>query len=243
MHSCLGFIAFQHTHKLFRESPYSASLWPSCHCQHVASLIHRRDTMRHVITLLICWSCSPLIKTKHCIRLHHSKFEIKQQKMASGSLIAPWNDSGDTEHEKMRSFYDPIDLFSPQKERVERSIGDLTDFMTNNLRLWYESEMIFGYSLDGPIIQVSNDVINNIFLYCRETIPSVELQDLHDCILDGTNPIVRNILVHDVFLDKLKHSQHLDVISDDGAEEIYKFFSLSSTDQWMTQKLSSISTS
>ena len=169
-------------------------------------------------------SCSPLIKPKHRIRLQHTKFEIKQQKMARGSLIAPWINSGDAEHEKMRSFYDPIDLFSRQKERVERSIGDLTDNMANNLRFWYEGEMIFGYSLEGPDNQVSNDVINNIFPYCRETISSDELQDLHDCILDGTKPIVRNILVHDIFLDNLKRSQHLDVISDDGAEEIYKHF-------------------
>ncbi len=169
-------------------------------------------------------TCSPLVKPKHRIRLKHTKFEIKQQRMKRGSIIAPWIDSGDAEHEKTRSFYDPVDLFSRQKDRVERSLGELTAYMANNLRFWYEGEMIFGYSSDGPNNQVSNDVINNIFPTLRDTISSDDIHDLHEFILDTTKPIVSNILVHDVFLDNLKRAQHLDVISDDGAEEIYKHF-------------------
>ena len=157
-------------------------------------------------------SCSPLIGPKRRIKLVRTKYWIHQQLMAKGCLKKGWgpliNNPG---REIAVSTYNPLDLFSLEKNRIQHALHCLLEHPQNNLRVWYDEKIVIGQGAQELSNSQANSILRGAFPLTSGTCSGAN--DLQDAIVEA----VSEILMKEPLLSRLHNAQKFDFIDTDGA--------------------------
>ena len=158
-------------------------------------------------------SCSPLIDPKRRIKFVQTKYWIHQRLMAKGHLKKGWGSlrRDDGEREAVVSSYNPLDLFSSDKNRIQRALRCLLEHPQNNMRVWHDGKIVIGHEVPNTSSSRPNSILRDIFPQMAGII------DLQGAIVHT----VSEILVKEPLLSRLYAGQTLDFIDTDGATLIW----------------------
>lgn len=158
-------------------------------------------------------SCSPLIDPKRRIKFVQTKYWIHQRLMARGHLKKGWGSlrRDDDEREAVISSYNPLDLFSSERNRIQHALRCLLEHPQNNMRVWHVGKIVIGHEVPNMNISRSNSILRDVFPQMADNF------DLEDAIVDT----VSEILVKEPLLSRLHVGQTLDFIDTDGATLIW----------------------
>jgi hypothetical protein len=147
---------------------------------------------------------SPLVDPKRIVKYHQSRFAIHQQLYQQGLIEKGWA-IGKVD----KSLYDPLDLFSGQRERISKALDALVACPQNNLKVWRGDELLLGFS---------NNV--NVPVSWGKVYGELQIPDRDDSSVP--NEILTEILSEEPLLGKLLDLQMLDILDADGAILIYR---------------------
>ena len=158
-------------------------------------------------------SCSPLIDPKRRIKFVQTKYWIHQRLMARGQLKKGWGSlrRDDNERVAVVSSYNPLDLFSSEKNRIQHALRCLLEHPQNNMRVWHDGKIVIGHEVSNTNSSGPNSILKDIFPQMAGII------DLQDAIVDT----VSEILMKEPLLSRLYAGQTLDFIDTDGATLIW----------------------
>jgi Inositol-pentakisphosphate 2-kinase len=146
---------------------------------------------------------SPLVDPKHRVKYEQSRFKSLQCLQQEGRWIKGWA-KGEEVNVRI-SNYEPLDLFSGEKTRIEKAVTELWRAPQNNLRVWCKSR--------GTLV-----------LSDRRCCDNAERRHLAD-----ENELLLNLLVEVLFsadaqdlLQRLLKWQKLDILDVDGAVLVYE---------------------
>ena len=153
-------------------------------------------------------SCSPLIDPKRRIKFWRTKYWIHQRLMAKGSLKKGWGSlKNDGETEAVVSSYNPLDLFSSEKNRIQHALRCLLEHPQNNMRVWHDGNIVIGHDASTLNSSRSSSIVESVFPQMTGNF------DLQDAIVET----VSEILVKEPLLSQILTGQTLDIIDTDGA--------------------------
>ncbi|KAG7346622.1 inositol-pentakisphosphate 2-kinase [Nitzschia inconspicua] len=144
---------------------------------------------------------SPLVEPKHRVKYRQSRFRSLQQLHQQGHWTKGWA-KGDKQVNYTMSLYDPLDLFSGQKSRIEKAVTNMYSVPQNNLGIWCNDERMRFPQQDLSSRGNSSDDRNlMIQALLVEILCSTDAQDL---------------------LRQVQQWQRLDVLDVDGAVLVYQ---------------------
>ena len=151
---------------------------------------------------------SVLVHPKRRFKYHLSRFQILQNLNYNGILEKGWNKG--TRLEQM-SQYDPLDLFSGEKQRISRAVLALFQCPQNNIKVFSSMNLVFGHNimdLDG--FRRGFEMMGAIYSNTDETVTELQKQ-------------LVTILHDSSFLNRLGSFQKkFDILDVDGAILIYE---------------------
>ena len=160
-------------------------------------------------------SCSPLVDPRRRIKLAQTKYWIHQQLMAKGRLKKGWGSlRKDDKNESVASSYNPLDLFSLEKIRIQHALRCLLEHPQNNLRVWYDGKILIGHDTEELGDSQVMSILQRVFPHMTAS-GTIGLQD---AIVET----VSEILAKEPLLSRLHIGQTLDFIDTDGAILIWK---------------------
>ena len=160
-------------------------------------------------------SCSPLVDPRRRIKLAQTKYWIHQQLMAKGRLKKGWGSlKKDDKNESVASSYNPLDLFSLEKIRIQHALRCLLEHPQNNLRVWYDGKILIGHDTEELGDSQVMSILQRVFPHTTAS-GTIGLQD---AIVET----VSEILMKEPLLSRLHIGQTLDFIDTDGAILIWK---------------------
>ena len=164
---------------------------------------------------------SPLVNPLNRAKYNLTRFEILQSLQYQGFVNKGWNHKLKLE---TKSQYNPIDLFSDDRERIKRALMELFSCPQNNLKVTYRndddkvSSILYGHNtIKSSKDMYHHEALGNLF--------HIDVGDSNDDIHAILSYYLQNItafiLEKEDFLSKLKDLQKLDWIDEDGAILIY----------------------
>jgi len=181
---------------------------------------------------------SPLVNPLNRIKFFHNRFVLLQHLYAnkgpSSGVAKPWlahvSDAPTREPEAtafVQSSYDPCDLFSGDIVRIRQALQSLIACPQNNLKVWYETKLLIGYSSetsshmvpDWETIRLTLGDISTTML--ARVSNDVGVQDKGTTTKSALINVVSTIFEQEPVLSNLLQLQQLDVVDADGAILLY----------------------
>lgn len=158
-------------------------------------------------------ACSPLVHPSRRIKYRKTRFEILQQLHCNGFISKGWSD--DTP--RVRSLYNPLDLFSGNVKTVKKALDDLVTTPQNNLRICMGDGFLLAHD------KTEDNALYNKALGLISCIDESQTDSqAKDEFFDLVTTLASQILVQEKILEKLHSLQRLDIIDADGAILIYE---------------------
>ena len=174
---------------------------------------------------------SPLIHPNNRAKYFHSRFEILQQLYVRQIIDKGWSTPSG---ERIKSYYNPLDLFSGKSERIRHAMKSLLECPQNNLKVYYSDVLLYGNSDvtgedhdDNCLMETKRILLENVFQVKQRELPCENVNSNIDEILQSNFQEMISIIFldqrHKDFLTTLQTLQSkLDLLDYDGVIIVYR---------------------
>jgi hypothetical protein len=173
------------------------------------ALVARRQLCIEVKPKAGYLSRSPLVHPNHRVKFIKSRFSLLQVLHQQGHFEKGW---AKTARGIKRSNYEPLDLFSKDRTRMNRAIESLVESPQNNLKVWYNNQDVTKKStLDRKAMEL---VLEEVTSYAKSRIGERHVERAFSSLVSN---LLVPVLDHESLMGKLQILQKLDILDVDGA--------------------------
>ena len=158
-------------------------------------------------------SVSPLVDPKRRIKYLVSRFRIFQHLTEQKNFCKSWMKPDNLATFQV-SLYDPVDLFSGERERISRAVSHLIHAPQNNLVVWKGRELVLGRSGSCHDAVDWRGLLESLEVDTEK----LDQSTARDEVID----LVSAVLEVEPCLNSLLKLQRLDVLDGDGAALVYR---------------------